>query len=347
MRYEIVADSPSEENVLKTHPATRSLFDPFLPALQARSLMAAVRLGIFEAMDHHTRTVEEIAAACDLDAEALGLLLRVLTCAGYVSGTGASYCLTDLARTCFLKDSPMRLSAWVEFNYVHWDVMSRLEEVLQSGQGIDAHQCLATEAEWATYQEAMLETARPAAPWLATQVPVPPQAQRLLDIGGSHGLYGAMICREHPPLRSVVLDLADAVPHARKLAQKEGIDDVVTHRAGNVLTEDLGEQSCDVVFLGNIVHHFTSAENQDLLQRIKAALRPGGSVAIWDFKLPDTGAKADLVSEGLALLFRIGSQTRAYTIDEYRGWLAAEKFQDLRIHATPAPAQVLLTGRVV
>jgi len=347
MRYELVADNPIEENVLETHPTTKPLFDPFLPVLQARSLMAAVRLGILEAMGQGTNTVKDIATACDLDDEALALLLRVLTCAGYVTGEGESYRLTDLARACFLKDSPMQLSAWVEFNYVHWDTIARLEEVLQSGMGIDAHHCLTSKKEWATYQRAMLETARPVAPWLAAHVPVPEDARQLLDIGGSHGLYGAMICREHPPLRSEVLDLPEAVEPARELAREEGIADVVTHRAGDVSTEDLGQQACDVVFLGNIVHHFNLAENRALMRRIKSALRPGGTVVIWDFKLPEAGGPSDLVSDGLALLFRIGSQTRSYSTEEYLDWLEAAGFQDLQIHPTPAPAQVLLTGRRV
>jgi SAM-dependent methyltransferase len=168
----------------------------------------------------------------------------------------------------------------------------------------------------------------------------------MLDLGGSHGLYGALICRQHPPLRSEVWDLPAAIEPARALARNEGIDDVVSHRAGDARTLELGADSTDVVFLGNLVHHFTPAENQDLLGRIKKALRPGGTVAIWDFKLPEADSPPDLVSAGLALHFRLGSATRCYGAAELTDWLRSAGFSEVTCQPTPAPAQILLTGRV-
>jgi SAM-dependent methyltransferase len=234
----------------------------------------------------------------------------------------------------------------VEHNYTHWKIINRLEDVLQTGEGIDSHTNLGGHKEWAVYQQAMLETARPVAPWVAARVLVPDGAVRLLDIGGSHGLYGAAICRAHPPLRSEVLELPLAVESARRLAQAEGIDDVVTHRAGDVRVTDLGQEVVDVVFLGNLVHHFSVVENQALFRRIASALRPGGTVAIWDFEMPVTGSPPDLVADGLALFFRIGSSTRCYTTDELVTWLAVAGFTDIRVQPAPPPAHLLLMGCV-
>ena len=50
-----------EEKALESSPAARPLFDPFLPPLQARSIMAGVRLGVFEAIGHEARTADELA----------------------------------------------------------------------------------------------------------------------------------------------------------------------------------------------------------------------------------------------------------------------------------------------
>jgi predicted O-methyltransferase YrrM len=345
MQYQLVPDDPAEEAALSAHPTVRTLFDPFLPVLQARSIMAGVRLGIFGAIGREVRMLDDLASDLSLDADALKLMMRVLTCAGYVSCEDGRYRLTELASMTLLPDSPARLSAWVQFNYVHWRIIARLEEVLQTGEGIEPHRCLEGEADWAVQQRAMLETARPAASWVAGQVPVRSGARTMLDVGGSHGLYGAMICRAHPPLRSEVIELPEAIDHARSLAREEGIDDVVTHRAGDVLTDDLGRHSCDLVFLGNVVHHFTMEQNQDLFRRIRAALRAEGTVAVWDFRQPDAAAAPDLVGDGLALLFRISSGGRCYTPDEIVEWLKSAGFDDIRIHPTPTPAQILITGR--
>src|SRR5262249_37191090 len=52
-----------------------------------------------------------------------------------------------------------------------------------------------------------------------------------------------------------------AVEHGRKLAREAGIDDVVTHRAGNALVDSLG-RDYDVILLANVAHHFSTRPRQ-------------------------------------------------------------------------------------
>lgn len=345
MRYELVADNPDEESLLSTQPILRTLFDPLLPLLHSRAIMAGVRLGVFAEVGSATRSVADLSTALGLDRDALHLLLRVLTGAGYLREEDGGYRLSPRASASLQADSPAPLSAWVEHGYFHWQVIDHLEQTVRTGEGVDGHGLLSCDVDWSVYQRAMLETARPAAAWVASHVPVPDGARRLLDLGGGHGLYGAAICRRHPPLRSEVIDLAEAIADARELARQEGIGDLVSHRAGDLRTEAGPADSCDVAFLGNITHHLTAEENRDLLRRLGIALRWGGTVAIWDFKRPPAGAKPDLVADGLALLFRLTSTTRCYTLDEYLSWLRAAGFADIEEHPTPSPSQLLVTAR--
>ncbi len=345
MKYQLVADNQIEEQAIKSHLTIKPLFDPFLPLLQARSIMAGVRMGIFEVMANKNYTVIELAQELSLDAECLKYMLRLLVGAGYIILNNNKYSLTELTQATLLSDSPMKLSGWVEFNYIQWETISKLEEVLKTGKGVNLHQNLVSSDKWRIYQQAMLETARPAAPAIASLIPIKKNAVKMLDIGGAHGLYGAMICRQHPPMRSEVLDLPGATTHASKLAQAEKIDDVVSFRTGDALKENLGSDY-DAVFLGNIVHHFTSEQNQALFKRIKAALNSEGTIAIWDFKHPEPDAAPDLVGDGLALFFQIGSATNCYTSLEYTRWLELAGFIDIQIHPTPTPANILVTGRV-
>ena len=182
MKYQLVPDNPMEEKALKASPAAKPLFDPFLPPIQARSIMAGVRLGIFKAIGQRSLSADELAKELSLDAECLKLLLRVLACAGYVSPKGNLFQLTELSRMTLLPDSPMQLSGWVEYNYVHWNVIDKLEQVLKTGKGIGLQKTIGDPANWAIQQKAMLETARPAAPVVASLVPVKDSAKRMLDI---------------------------------------------------------------------------------------------------------------------------------------------------------------------
>jgi hypothetical protein len=191
----------------------------------------------------------------------------------------------------------------------------------------------------------MLEMARQLGPLVARLVPVKPDARSLLDIAGAHGLFGALICREHPPMRSLVLDLPDAVEPCRRLAHEEGIDDVVTHRGGDALTDDLGDGH-DVVFLGNILHLFKPAQIEPLLGRVKSALSPAGTIAIWDMRRPERDEPPNIVGDAYSLFFRVTCAARCYTTSEYLDWLEAAGFSEVQIQPMPvAPFQLLATGR--
>jgi len=346
MKYQLVADNPEEEKALKANISAKPLFDPFLPVLQARAIMAAVRLGIFETIARNSYTIDQIAAKTSLDSEGLQLLLRVLANAGYVSYQENRFELTEVAANTLLPDSPMRLSGWLEYNYIQWDIICRLEDVLRAGKGLDFHSFLKEPCDWAINQRAMLETARPAASGVASQIPIRAEARKMLDLGGSHGLYGAMICRMHPPMRCHVLELPEALEHAKALACEEGIDDIVEHRAADILTDNLG-LGYDAAFLGNITHHFTSSQNRTLFRRIRKALAPGGTIAIWEFISPESDAKPDLVGDCLALFFHLTSQAKCYTASDYVEWLRAAGYEEITLHAVPSPSQILVTGRVL
>ncbi len=343
MRYGLVPDTPEEARTYAAGELYTPVIDLLMPLVQARSIMAAVRLGVFEALGGGPRGADEIAAACSLDAASLELLLRVLACAGYVARAGERYDLTPLARESMLRASPRPLHGFAEFNYVQWEWLGRLEEVLQTGTGCDFHGTAADPRVWETYQRAMLEAARFEGPLIAPRVPVKAGASRLLDIGGSHGWNGALLCRRHAGLRAEVLDLPAAVEHARRLAREAGIDDVVTHRAGNALTDDLGA-GWDVILLSSLAHHFSSEQNTDLARRVRAALGPGGTFAIVESERPAADARPDLMADGFALLFRLLSTARCYTAAEIAGWLRTAGFEGIETER-PAPGLIVVHGR--
>jgi 2-polyprenyl-3-methyl-5-hydroxy-6-metoxy-1,4-benzoquinol methylase len=282
-----------------------------------------------------------------VDPETLQLLMRVLSASSYLKPDAQGrFALTEVARTTLLDDSTDRLTAFVSMIHMWWSRFAQMGTVLRTGCGLDLHAELADPTEWSTYQAAMLENARRFAPLVASMVPVKPEATRLLDIAGSHGLYGALIARGHPPMRSDVLDLPEAVDHARRLASDEGLDDVVTYRAGDALADDLGADY-DVVFLGNILHHFAPEEISALLDRVRAAMSRTGTVAIWEIQQPEIDdARPDLVGDAFALFFRLTSTARCYTATEFMGWLTDAGFADVQVQALPVGRSlVLVTGR--
>jgi 2-polyprenyl-3-methyl-5-hydroxy-6-metoxy-1,4-benzoquinol methylase len=319
------------------------LIDALIPLVQTRAMMAGVRLGVFEAIGQEARTTDEVAKACKVDPEGLRLILRVLVSMGYVESTGEAWRLTGLAERCLLPGGEMDLHGYVDFNYAQWDFIAHMEQALETGQGLGFHRTMGVD-DWRRYQQAMFELARTTAPVLASLVPVPPGATRLLDVAGAHGLHGAAICRAHPPMRATVLDLREALETARPLAAKEGFAGLVDHVEGDLMEDEWGV-GFDVVLLSNIIHHFGPDENAAIARKARQALRVGGTVAIWDTEAPSDEAPAELIGDAGALYFYVTSSARAWPFEQIERWLRDAAFAQVKtLRPARAPGRVLVTG---
>jgi len=312
--------------------------------MKARGLMAGVSLGVFDALAESGKSAAQLAEELYLDPISLELLLRCMVWAGYLRQSGDRYEFSSLARKMLGPHAKTDLSGFVRWNYVQWRMVEQMENLLKTGHGVDFHATMTAPTEWAWYQEAMLDIARFDAPLLARSVPVKRGARNLLDLGGSHGLLGAAICRKHPPMRSVVLDLPEAIEHARILAQSEGIDAIVKHRPGDLLKAAFGTDN-DVVLLANILHHFSPDQIAPLLRRARSSLSQGGTIAIWDLEAPQRTSKPS-AGDGAALYFRLTSTGLCYSSAQYTEWLRNAGFIKVRtIRPHLRPGYILVLGR--
>jgi 2-polyprenyl-3-methyl-5-hydroxy-6-metoxy-1,4-benzoquinol methylase len=343
MKYGPIATSIPEWLALAGGKVPVPLLDSLFSILKARALMAGVRLGVFQAMQEGPRSAQQLAKQLALDEGSLTLLLRALAHSDYVATRGEKYMLSDLAKETMVVGGNQEMFGYVEWNYVQWEFLGHLEELIRTGKGVNFHSKLKDSKSWDNYQRGMLELARLQAPIVASRVPVASGAKRLLDLGGSHGLFGAAICRKHPPMKARVLDLAKAIRAARKLAKSEGIADIVEHREGDVLRSALG-RGYDVVLLGNILHHFRPEQHLKILKRAFRALRPGATIAIWEIEAPRRGSKVSH-ADGAALYFRLTSTAGAYHGDHYVKLLRQAGYEGLQVkRLRMSPGNVLIIG---
>ena len=344
MQYGAIPTSLVERLALASGLVPVPILDTLFGMLKARVVMAGVSLGVFEGLALEAHTTASLAAALKLDAECLDLLLRSLVFCGYLELNDERYSLSALGRRSMVDGAPRDLTGFVQWNYQQWEFAAHLETLVRTGEGVDFHRRMENPDAWRHYQKAMLEGARFDAPFLVKRVPVRSGATRLLDLAGSHGLLGAAICRRHPPMKATVIDLPAAIPHARELAGREGITDLVEHREGDVTRDDLGT-GWDVVLLSNILHHFQPAKIADILGRVAGATADGGTVAIWEIERPRRHSKPN-EGDGVALFFRLTSTAAAYSGDEYGEWLEEAGFRAVKIvRPRLSPGGVLIHAR--
>lgn len=344
MQYGVIPTSFAERIALLMGAVPLPLIDLSFGVLKARVIMAGVRLGVFQGLAQAPQTHAHLAATLRLDAGCLDLLLRCLVFAGYLELRGEHYALSPLARNTMIAGAKRELTGFAEWHYTQWDFIGHLEELIRTGKGVHFHDTMTEPDAWGHYQKAMLEVARFDAPILARHVPVRGNATRLLDVAGSHGLLGATIARRHPPMRSTVIDLPAAIEHARRLARHEGHGDIVDHRAGDLMQDDLGT-GWDVVLLSNILHHFTPDLVRAIISRAHAALGADGTVAVWELERPSR-AKPPSEGDGAALFFRLLSSAAAYSGEEYAKWMQDAGFTRTKIvRPRLRPGSVLVHAR--
>lgn len=105
---------------------------------------------------------------------------------------------------------------------------------------------------------------------------------RIADLGAGTGYFSARLARMLPRSKVYAVDIEpDMVRYLESRAQREGLSNVIALK-GDAADPRLPEK-VDLVLLVNVYHHIESRE--DYFRRLRASLRPGGRVAIVDFKL--------------------------------------------------------------
>ncbi|MEO8668023.1 MAG: methyltransferase [Bauldia sp.] len=317
--------------------APTPVVDTFHAVVVARAIIVATKLGVFEAMIEKPLTVSEAAGQLHLDAAALEKLLNLLVATGYLGFADHRYSLTRLTRKWMLRDTAASLHDSMLLRFLEWQAIEATEDFVRTGKALDAHDLIGGD-QWVTYQRGMRSLARFSAGEVARRVVVPAAARAMLDIGGGHGAYSVAFCRRHPHLKATILDLPQAVEVASPILAEEKMGDRVTHRAGNALTDDLGLEAWDVIFVAHLIHHFDRAANAALMVRAAAALRPGGVVALLDVLRSTAPQHTSQTGALLDLYFAVTSNSGTWPEAEIVGWLTAAGLKPGRpIHLRTAP----------
>lgn len=344
MRYGTIPRGVKERLATALGVVPYPMLDVLVAPIQARALIAAARASVFTTLAKTGATTGELARALSLDESCLELVLRLVASMGYVKRRSGRWSLTRMGARHFGPEAPRPFGAFVAFGAPQWEWMGHLDEVLRTGRGVEMHRSLG-ESEWPLYQRAMAEAARDFAAFVAKELPVRGGAALCLDVAGSHGLVGAALCDAHPGMRAVVLERKEALPEARRLAAAAGIEDLVSFRECDLLKDEYGE-GADVVVLANILHHFGPETILDILGRARRALRPGGSIGIFDIEAPSPQAAPEAAGDAAALFFRITSNGRCFSAEEYLGWIGKTGFDSARVvRSVLLPSRVLVIAR--
>jgi SAM-dependent methyltransferase len=292
-------------------------------------LLAALELDLFTAVGNRSWTVEDLSKELNVSERGLNILCRNLAAAGVLQKKGPIYKNSRLGASALNGNHRTYRGGYLNLIRTHWADWGRLLESVRSGLPID-HDIpdgpdYRREFTWAMHHRTI-----EIAPAVATQVRLG-RARTLLDLGGGPGTYAMAFLEKNPTLRATICDREPALEVAKEIAG--------AHRSGRRLSYlplDFSKEpipgTYDVIWYSNVLHIYSSEDNQAIFRRAFAALAPGGRFIIQDAFLHDREglhpAEASLFAVSM-LLFTEGGNT--YSASETAKWLKAAGFMDLKI----------------
>ena len=266
---------------------------------------------------------------------------------GLLELSGVQFRLSADGRRWLDPASPTYVGTYVEHTLEYWDWWGGLEDVLRGRAGSMLDHGLAPEhPSWPVYIRGQFELARLSADEVARAIKLPSGAGSVLDVAGGHGWFSAALCMRHPGLRATVLDLPGSVAVGREIIREAGMQDTVEHVEGDMLSSDLGGPH-DAILAFSIVHHLSTPQRDELLGRLRSALRPGGTLAVLDMFRPEPGEKPVSSAAIFQLFFHLTSGSDVLSEEELRGHMNAAGFgEPRRTNIRSLPDYRLYTAQV-
>lgn len=311
-----------------------------------KALGVAVKLGITNQLSDTPQRVADIAEACQLSEKGVELVLDCLEALDYVEKCGKTFRFTARGMSILHRDSPTNLLNYILYADWVFNSYNLLEESVKAGRNksMDFHEF--GDYEWKIFTRAMIDLARTNVEEVASTLAIPSEARQMLDLGGGHGLYSIALCKLHPQLRSIVLDLDPVRKYTEQSIRKHQMEEQVSFQDCDILQQTIPGDS-DIALLFNVIHSIEGPGNLQLFKKVFRALNPGGQLVVLD-QIKGIGgdsqlAKATTSFMAINLFHQANGNT--YSFEEVEGWAVEAGFSRAELKKLNAPGFGLIVCR--
>lgn len=322
-----------------------AMYDAFPSVLLGRVVVLASRLGVFNALSSQPMTPEEISAKLKLNIEGTKHVLRVLESSGYVKKRMGKFQLTSQSKKWLVSSSPNYIGNFLGYIGLLHDHWTRLEETIRAGEPPVTYVESFDEKEWEIYTLGMMDLAQFMIPCVLPKIKLKRNQGRLLDLGGSHGMYSIELCRRHSQLHATVADFPQPLAVAKKIVRLHSMEERVTLMPVDLAELKLDHDAYDVVLAFNIVHGFRQEANQEIFTAISSTLKRNGHLYILEQLVDDRSSGLNRLLPavvGLNLMNEIGGS--AYSFDDIKRWCDLAGLSNIRLHRVHLPGVSLVSA---
>ncbi|MEZ6066609.1 MAG: methyltransferase [Planctomycetaceae bacterium] len=334
----VEASIDSASGTLVPRPVTdpTPLFELFRGSYGTELLTAAVaHFNLFGVLSERPLDFQDLGACLGLQSRPLAVLTTAMRAMGLLTLDDAGRLrLTALAEEHLSPGGPLDVGDYIGLAAAAPGVLEMVERLrtnrpASSGGGTAfiyrAGVASAMEqSELARhFTMALAGRAKNVAPHLARAVDLS-EVNTILDVAGGTGIYSIAMLERYPRLKAIVLDRPEVLKVAAEFADRYGVGDRLELLAADMFSAPWPQ--ADAVLLSNVLHDWDVPTCQELLAKSRSALTPAGRVLIHDVFLNDTHDGPLAIALYSAALFTL-TEGRAYSVGEYRSWLASAGFE--------------------
>jgi SAM-dependent methyltransferase len=337
-------------------PSPAKLLDIATGYQRAKVLFALIELGIPTLLAEGPRTADWVATRTSLDSVAADRFLSACVALGLLQRQGDRYANAPDTQRYLVHGTETDLSQYFswqdEICYPAWSrFATRLREWQPGCQdrsaagngGANDGASRASNSD-ATERAASTRSHHPLSVLLAEALTNAVDLSRhhqVLDLGGGSGAASIALCRRHPNLRAIVLELPEIAAVAREFVARSGLADRIEVREGDFMKGPL-PSGCDVALLANVMALSTAEGNCGVLRRVYDALPSGGIVLISGWMLDDDRDHSPLRALFCLEDIRWGSPDVERCAATYSEWLESAGFTGIRRSTQLEPASVMI-----
>lgn len=331
--------NPEEKQLVEQGIIPALMLDAAMAPWSNQAVIAAMELEVFDHLREEPLDADSLANRTGSALEGMEILLRALVPLGYLTQEEGKYQLTEAAQRSLPRTETAVMGTFFkEQARLGMEAAHAVREAPEDG--IIGWETVQSGEVGRGYQASMRWLASGLVEPVVQAVPLPDRASRMLDVGGSHGLYTAGFCGEHPDLEGTIIDWPIGLEAAqRTLDDRPELADRIALVERDFEREDLPD-GFDFAFLGNIIHSLSPEANRELFGKLATATTDRGAIAILD-QVSNPPAPSDQAegppessfATGIPALIGFGlflfTGGRSHDFSALSSWLADVGFPDV------------------
>lgn len=327
-------------------PAPAAMLELITAAWLSQTIGVAARLGVADLLKIGPRSSADLAKQLNVNAAALGRLLRALAAYGIFRETGEGrWELTSLAQT-LRSDVEYSMNGFARFvgDRAHWQHWGELLNSVETGEvsvpklrGKGFFDYLEDNRELAgAFNDAMTSVSDMARDPLIAAYDFSGH-RCIVDVAGGHGRLLAAILQQAPQAQGILFDLPSVVSGAPALLKQMEVAERVRVVGGSFF-EQVPEGG-DCYLLKHIIHDWEESKALTILRKVREAMGPDARLLMIELVVPGINVPHFSKLLDMEMLLSVGGRER--TSEEYRELLAQAGLRMTRVIATASPISLI------